>query len=108
MRSSQSNEYAAVESDFEEEIQIEQVEQEKPEQEVRGFRAVVRRFKKDLREPLPGTEGLGRWGKLKARITHLAKRYGWKLLVAVILYYLIRDTILYIIIPYLIARHFID
>lgn len=32
----------------------------------------------------------------------LLRRYGWKLLVAVFLFYLIRDSILYILIPYLI------
>lgn len=32
------------------------------------------------------------------------KRYGWKLFAAFFLYYLIRDSILYILIPYLVAR----
>ena len=39
-------------------------------------------------------------GGLKGLIT----QYGWKLVVAVFLYYLIRDSILYILIPYLIAK----
>ena len=34
----------------------------------------------------------------------LVKRYGWKLVAAVFMYYLIRDSILYILIPYLIAK----
>ena len=34
----------------------------------------------------------------------LVKKYGWKLVVAVFIYYLIRDSILYILIPYLIAK----
>ncbi len=34
----------------------------------------------------------------------LVKKYGWKVVVAVFLYYLIRDSILYILIPYLIAK----
>jgi len=34
----------------------------------------------------------------------LVKRYGWKLIVAVFMYYLIRDSILYILLPYLIAK----
>ena len=34
----------------------------------------------------------------------LVKQYGWKLVVAVFMYYLIRDSILYILIPYLIAK----
>lgn len=36
------------------------------------------------------------------------KKYGWKFGVAIVLFYLVRDTILYIIVPYLIAKHFID
>ena len=32
------------------------------------------------------------------------KKLGWKFVTAFILFYLIRDTILYILIPYLIAR----
>ncbi len=34
------------------------------------------------------------------------KRYGWHMVSLVVLYYLIRDTILYIIIPYWIATSF--
>ncbi|MEE8148938.1 MAG: hypothetical protein V3T75_00675 [candidate division Zixibacteria bacterium] len=36
------------------------------------------------------------WGEVK--------KLGWKFVTAFILFYLIRDTILYIIIPYLIAK----
>lgn len=32
------------------------------------------------------------------------KQYGWKVGVALFMYYLIRDVILYIIIPYLVVR----
>ena len=32
------------------------------------------------------------------------KKLGWKFVTAFILFYLVRDTILYILIPYLIAR----
>ena len=34
------------------------------------------------------------------------KRYGWKILALLFVYYLIRDSILYLLIPYLIARGF--
>jgi len=108
MKSSRSNQTLTDESGVPEAATKVSAVEVTPEKQARGFRGVVRRFKKDLREPLPGSDHLGRWGKIKARFVHLAKRYGWKLLVAVILYYLIRDTILYIVIPYLIARHFID
>jgi hypothetical protein len=32
------------------------------------------------------------------------KQYGWKVAVALFMYYLIRDVILYIIIPYLVVK----
>ena len=34
----------------------------------------------------------------------LFDRYGWRLVVGFILFYLVRDTILYILIPYLIVQ----
>jgi len=34
----------------------------------------------------------------------IVRRYGWKALGAVFVYYLVRDSFLYILIPYLIAR----
>jgi hypothetical protein len=34
----------------------------------------------------------------------LIKKKGWKVVVLIICYYLVRDSILYILIPYLIAR----
>jgi hypothetical protein len=86
----------------------EKAEHESNGKESKGFRAAIRRVKHDLRAPLEGTEHLGRWGRIKARFVHLVKRYGWKLIVAIILYYLVRDTLFFIIIPYLVARHFID
>ncbi len=68
------------------------------------LRGVLRQFRRDLREPLPGSEGLGRWQRLRLRFRHLIKRYGWKLVLAVVIYYLIRDSLLYIIIPYFVAK----
>ena len=34
----------------------------------------------------------------------LIKKYGWKLVLAVFMFYLIRDSILYLLLPYLIAK----
>lgn len=36
------------------------------------------------------------------------KRYGWKIFALFFAYYLIRDSILYLLIPYLVAKHFIN
>lgn len=69
------------------------------------LKAVLRQFKADLRGAIPGTEALGRGGRFKARVKHLVKRYGWKLVLAIVIYYLIRDTLLYIVIPFLVAKH---
>ena len=41
---------------------------------------------------------------IREAIRTMFKKYGWKLGVAIFLYYLIRDVTLYIIIPYLIFK----
>lgn len=74
----------------------------------RRFKETLEQFKADLRVPLPGTEGRGRGAKIKARFAHLTHRYGWRLLLAIVLYYLIRDSLLYIVIPYLTAKKLLD
>ena len=43
---------------------------------------------------------------LKAAIKMMFKQYGWKVGVAIFMYYLIRDVTLYIIIPYLVMKGF--
>ena len=40
-------------------------------------------------------------------IKGFVKKHGWKLVAAVFFYYLIRDSILYILIPYLIINNII-
>ncbi len=34
----------------------------------------------------------------------VVKTLGWKVIAGIIIYYLVRDTLLYLVIPYLIAR----
>jgi len=41
---------------------------------------------------------------LIAAMKMMFRKYGWKVGVALFMYYLIRDVILYIIIPYLVVR----
>jgi len=43
---------------------------------------------------------------IKSAVKMMFKKYGWKLGVAIFMYYLIRDVTLYILIPYLIYRGF--
>jgi hypothetical protein len=61
-----------------------------------------------------------RWSQLKALPSEIRstwksggtravfKRFGWKLVVGVFVYYLIRDSILYLLIPYLVLRGLIQ
>jgi hypothetical protein len=49
------------------------------------------------------------WGKIRKKLRipsswREAKKFGWKFILAFVLFYLVRDTILYIIIPYLVYR----
>ena len=44
---------------------------------------------------------------IRKAIRIMFKKYGWKLGVAIFMYYLIRDVTLYIVIPYLIYRGFL-
>ena len=74
----------------------------------RGLWGRVRRsltqFKIDLRVPLPGQAERSRLGRIGARSRFLLTRHGWKLVVAAVVFYLIRDTLLYIVLPYFFAR----
>lgn len=38
----------------------------------------------------------------------VVKRYGWKIFAAFFAYYLVRDVTLYIIFPYLVAKHLLS
>lgn len=71
------------------------------------FRDALSQFKRDIREPLPNTETLTRFSRIKVRTRHLFKRYGWKMFWGIVIFYLIRDSILYIIFPYLLAKQVI-
>jgi hypothetical protein len=68
----------------------------------------LKRFKHDLRAEIPESKGKPLRQRIRARGLFLYRRYGWKLVAGVVAYYLVRDTLLYIIIPYLIARKLID
>ena len=43
---------------------------------------------------------------IKEAIKLMVRKYGWKVGLAIFMYYLIRDVTLYIILPYLIMRGF--
>jgi len=71
------------------------------------FKDRLRKFREDLRRPLPGTEGMSRRQRLVCRSRYLASIYGWRLVVGVVAYYLVRDVVLYILLPYLAATRLI-
>ncbi len=70
----------------------------------RRLRDSLADFKADMRVPLPGQDRRSRFARFTARVGFILKRHGWKLVAAVVIYYFIRDTVLYIIIPYFLAR----
>ena len=47
------------------------------------------------------------FNKLKQKIINYIKKYGWKAAVVIFFYYLVRDVVLYIAIPWLIAKNII-
>lgn len=71
-------------------------------------KVAFKNIKADIGGPLPESEQLTPTQKIKARFRLLYKKYGWKILAAIIGYYLVRDVALYIVIPYLIARGLIN
>ena len=71
------------------------------------FQSGLQSFRHDLRRPLEGTEGLSRRKRWGHRFHFLLAKYGWKLLVGVFFYYLIRDLFLYVLLPYLAATQLI-
>lgn len=73
----------------------------------RRLKLLAQHIIRDARQPIPAASAASLFSRLRWRITLLFKKYGWKLLLGVFVYYLIRDTILYIIIPLLIIRHII-
>jgi hypothetical protein len=64
-------------------------------------RSGLAQFRRDLKVPLPGHEDLSRGGRLRLRMRFLFGKYGWKLVLGVFAYYLIRDLTLYVLLPYL-------
>jgi hypothetical protein len=72
------------------------------------LKQLYKNIKADFKDPRPELEGLPKLARIKARFQIIYKKYGWKILAAILCYYLIRDVTIYIIIPYLIARGLID
>jgi hypothetical protein len=65
------------------------------------IRSGLAQFRRDLKAPLPDEERLTRGGRWRLRARTLIGKYGWKLVLGVFVYYLIRDFTLYVLLPYL-------
>ena len=68
-------------------------------------RGALREFRDDLRRPFDASDGSTRGERFGKRFRFLLKKYGWRLLVLVFFYYLIRDLLLYVVLPYLAVKH---
>ncbi len=73
------------------------------------FRRFANRFKemrRDIAVPLESENRLPRGARFRARSKRLAAKYGWRIVAAVFAFYLVRDLVLYVLLPYLAIRAF--
>jgi hypothetical protein len=75
-----------------------------PQTIIEQVKKTYRSIKSDIKGPLPELEGLPKSKRIKARFKVIYKKYGWKILAVIFIYYLVRDVLVYIVLPYLIAR----
>jgi hypothetical protein len=71
---------------------------------IRRLRAYGSRIRNDVRQPVPEQVMGSVFSRWRWRFGFLFRKYGWKLVVAVFLFYLIQDSFLYIILPLLIGK----
>jgi hypothetical protein len=58
-------------------------------------------------DPVNNSHGGSHFQRVAAKMRFVFKKYGWKLGILIFVGYLIRDSVLYIIIPYLVAKEII-
>jgi hypothetical protein len=75
-----------------------------PQTIIGQVRETYKNIKTDIKGPIPELEGLPKSARIKARFRLVYKKYGWKILAIIFVYYLVRDVLVYIVLPYLIAR----
>lgn len=73
---------------------------------VRHFAQRFEEMRRDIAVPLESERDLPRGARFRARTRRLAAKYGWRIVVAVFAFYLIRDLVLYVLLPYLAIRTF--
>jgi hypothetical protein len=64
----------------------------------------IAEIRNDFKTPLERESGLTPGDRFRARARRLAGKYGWRIVVAAVAFYLIRDLILYVLLPYLAIR----
>jgi len=72
----------------------------------RSWRDRCAAIRHEFAAPLPDERGLSRGARLRARSRRLAAKYGWRIVVAAVMFYLVRDLVLYVLLPYLAIRAF--
>jgi hypothetical protein len=73
---------------------------------VRRLREQLAEIRHDFTAPLEGGVGLSRGARFRLRMRRLAAKYGWRLVLAAVAFYLVRDLLLYVLLPYLAIRSF--
>jgi hypothetical protein len=71
-----------------------------------GLRSQLAEVRREFAAPLPGEATLSRSARFRARSRRIATRYGWRFVVTAVVFYLVRDLVLYVILPYLAVRSF--
>jgi len=72
------------------------------------FQRVRQQFtgiRRDIK-PTASERELPRGARFRVRSKRLAAKYGWRIVAAVFAFYLIRDLVLYVLLPYLAIRTF--
>jgi hypothetical protein len=72
----------------------------------RRFTQQFEEMRRDIAVPLESESRLPRGARFRARTKRLVAKYGWRIVAAVFAFYLIRDLVLYVLLPYLAIRSF--
>jgi len=69
------------------------------------LRSQFKAIRRDIK-PTVSERELPRGARFRSRSKRLAAKYGWRIVAAVFAFYLIRDLVLYVLLPYLAIRTF--
>lgn len=69
------------------------------------LRSQFQAIRRDI-QPTVSERELPRGARFRVRSKRLAAKYGWRIVAAVFAFYLIRDLVLYVLLPYLAIRTF--